>query len=82
MDLLYPDLTAPEHLELVGRLRGMNPEELPAAIEQALNDMGLPLSEHRNSVVKNFSAGMKRKLSIAISLFANPKVVFLDEPTT
>lgn len=79
---MYPDLTAPEHLELVGNLRGMSKEELPNAIEEALNDMGLPLSEHRNSVVKNFSAGMKRKLSIAVSLFANPKVVFLDEPTT
>ena len=79
---MFPDLTAPEHLELVGNLRGMTKEELPGAIEDALNDMDLPLSEHRNSVVKNFSAGMKRKLSIAISLFANPKVVFLDEPTT
>lgn len=79
---MYPDLTAPEHLELVGNLRGMTKEELPGAIEQALNDMGLPLSEHRNAIVKTFSAGQKRKLSIAISLFANPKVVFLDEPTT
>ena len=79
---MYPDLTAPEHLELVGNLRGMTKEELPSAIEDALNDMDLPLSEHRNSVVKNFSAGMKRKLSIAVSLFADPKVVFLDEPTT
>ena len=69
-------------MELVGNLRGMSKEELPNAIEEALNDMDLPLSEHRNSVVKTFSAGMKRKLSIAISLFADPKVVFLDEPTT
>ena len=66
----------------MGNLRGMSKEELPNAIEEALNDMDLPLSEHRNSVVKTFSAGMKRKLSIAISLFADPKVVFLDEPTT
>jgi ABC-type multidrug transport system ATPase subunit len=30
----------------------------------------------------NFSGGMKRRLSVAISSIGNPRIIFLDEPTT
>lgn len=40
------------------------------------------LERYRNFKVKSLSGGMKRRLSVAISLVGNPKIVYLDEPTT
>lgn len=40
------------------------------------------LEGYRTGKVKTFSGGMRRRLSLAISLLGNPKVVVLDEPTT
>jgi len=40
------------------------------------------LTEERNTLVEKLPLGMRRRLSIGISLVANPRVVFLDEPTT
>jgi ABC-2 type transport system ATP-binding protein len=40
------------------------------------------LYQNRNGKVKTFSGGMRRRLSLAISLIGNPKLVVLDEPTT
>ena len=40
------------------------------------------LYDNRSGKVKTFSGGMRRRLSLAISLIGNPKLVVLDEPTT
>ena len=39
------------------------------------------LDDRRNSFVREFSGGMKRRLEIARGLLHNPKIIFLDEPT-
>jgi ABC-type multidrug transport system ATPase subunit len=40
------------------------------------------LSQVKHARVMNFSGGMKRRLSVAISSIGNPRIIFLDEPTT
>lgn len=40
------------------------------------------LSEHRGKRVKELSGGMKRKLSLAMAIVSNPKLLILDEPTS
>ena len=45
-----------------------------------IEDMGLSLKADARSAT--YSGGNKRKLSVALSMIANPRVVFLDEPST
>jgi ATP-binding cassette subfamily A (ABC1) protein 3 len=42
----------------------------------------MALTEKAGAVSKTYSGGNKRKLSVAMSIVANPKVTFLDEPST
>ena len=79
-DLLWPDVTAAEHLAFYGRLKGLSGEELDKEIARLLE--AVSLTEFGNKGSKTFSGGMQRRLSIACSLIGNPAVVFLDEPTT
>ncbi len=69
-----------EHLLFYARLKGVPPEKEQSMIFKALKEV--QLEKERDVLTKNLPLGMKRRLSIAISLVANPKIVFLDEPTT
>ena len=73
-------LTGRELLQSTGRLWGLN----KSAAEQRSNDLldlvGLTAASDRR--VKTYSGGMKRRLDLALSLVHQPKVLFLDEPTT
>ena len=40
------------------------------------------LTEHADKKVKELSGGMKRKLSLAMAIVTDPKVMILDEPTS
>jgi ABC-type multidrug transport system ATPase subunit len=81
-DILWPALTGQEHLELFCRLRGFTEEEVQVEVEQRLKDVLLNDPKTRAMPSRAYSGGMQRRLSIAISLLGNPKVVYLDEPTT
>jgi ABC-2 type transport system ATP-binding protein len=74
------NLTGFENLEMVGRLY-----HLGAAASrkraQELIDM-FELTAAGNRPVKGFSGGMRRRIDLAGALVINPKVLFLDEPTT
>jgi ABC-type Na+ transport system ATPase subunit NatA len=79
-DLLWDDLTVSEHLYFFARLKGVPTNFENEAVLAALNLVEmLPEMEKQ---VKLLSGGQKRRVSIAIALVADPKVVFLDEPTT
>ncbi|CAF2146243.1 unnamed protein product [Rotaria magnacalcarata] len=79
-DILYDELSVEEHLELVAQMRHMDDEKMKASIDTILPLIGL--SNDRNTLSKDLSGGMKRRLSIGISLINDPKVVILDEPTS
>jgi ABC-2 type transport system ATP-binding protein len=72
-------LTAHRNLLFHGELYGVDASELPARIEQVLRMVGL--WDRRDSAVRTFSGGLKRRLEIARGLVHTPNVLFLDEPT-
>lgn len=72
-------LTGRENLLLFARIYGIPRSERNARIEDALEFMGLTAGA--NTLVRNYSGGMIRRLEIAQSMLHRPKVLFLDEPT-
>jgi ABC-2 type transport system ATP-binding protein len=72
-------LTARENLELVARLYHLSPDETRARVTELLERFGLVEPADRPSYT--YSGGMRRRLDLAASLVANPRVLFLDEPS-
>jgi ABC-type multidrug transport system ATPase subunit len=79
-DLLWPQLTAREHLQVYSMLKGINPWNAEDDIDALLKGVKLFDVQHKHA--GKFSGGMKRRLSVAIAAVGNPDVIFLDEPTT
>jgi len=73
------DLTAWENMDLHGVLYDVPDQERKRGCEELLKLVGL--WDRKDSLVKNFSGGTKRRLEIARSLLHEPKILFLDEPT-
>lgn len=78
-DALYGDLTAKENLEFFGKMKGMK----KAALQDDIGHVSrvVDLTKDLNKYVKDFSGGMKRRLSLAIALLNDPELLILDEPT-
>ncbi|ESQ29594.1 hypothetical protein EUTSA_v10023276mg [Eutrema salsugineum] len=81
-DLLWETLTGREHLLFYGRLKNIKGSDLTEAVEESLKSVSLFDGGVADKPAGNYSGGMKRRLSVAISLIGNPKVVYLDEPST
>ncbi|KAI8918937.1 hypothetical protein BC831DRAFT_115788 [Entophlyctis helioformis] len=79
-NILWEYLTVEEHLFFYARLKGIAAEDEAVAVDQAIRDVELQIQ--RNQEVRELSGGQQRRVSIAIALLGNPKVVFMDEPTT
>jgi len=73
-------LTGRENLTLVGRLLRMGRSELTERVNTTLETFGL--DEVADQLAGAYSGGTRRRLDLAVTLLASPKVVFLDEPTT
>ena len=73
------NLTVFENLRLICGIYGYSKEKTSEKIEEMIKLFNM--EEVRNSRSKTLSGGWKRKLSIAMALISEPKVLFLDEPT-
>lgn len=78
-DALYTSLTGKENLTFFASLFKLNKKERQQRIAYAAGLVNL--TEHLNKRVSAYSGGMKRRLSLAIALIQNPKILILDEPT-
>jgi ABC-type multidrug transport system ATPase subunit len=79
-DILWGELTAHEHMTIFSKIKGVLPDHMPDSIDRLLDSVGL--LKVKNARVANFSGGMKRRLSVAMASIGNPRIIFLDEPTT
>lgn len=75
-----PDLTGWENIMLQGHLHQMHGEELEARAKELLELVGISDAAKRRA--GHYSGGMKKRLDLASALVHQPKVLFLDEPTT
>ena len=76
---LYEDLTVSENIRLFAGIYGMKSEDIRVKIEELLHR--LQFMEHKDTLVKSLPLGWKQKLAFSVSIFHEPGVVFLDEPT-
>ena len=73
-------LTGAENLRLFGRLLGLGRRRARERADELL--AAFSLTEAGGKRVNSYSGGMRRRLDLAVSLIAQPPLVFLDEPTT
>ena len=76
---LYEDLTVAENIRLFAGIYGMNDKEISRKTDELLER--LKFAEHKHTLVKSLPLGWKQKLAFSVSIFHEPGVVFLDEPT-
>ncbi len=76
---LYEDLTVAENIRLFAGIYGMNKEEVTRKMDEVLKQ--LKFEEHTDDLVGSLPLGWKQKLAFSVSIFHDPGVVFLDEPT-
>ncbi|MFC7322930.1 ATP-binding cassette domain-containing protein [Halobacillus campisalis] len=75
-----PDLTGREMIELQALIFGYQKEEAKQRSDKLLDIVQLQESSSRR--IGNYSGGMRRRLDLALTLVHEPKILFLDEPTT
>ena len=77
---LYDDLTVRENIELYGGIYDIPRAELRERVARMLAE--LRLEKAQNDLVRSIPLGWKQKLAFSVALLHEPKVVFLDEPTS
>lgn len=78
-DALYMMLSAADNLEFFASVYGMKKAQYKKRIQEVMELVNL--AEDLNKPVAAYSGGMKRRLSLAMAILHNPKVLILDEPT-
>ncbi|KAH8487102.1 hypothetical protein H0E87_025902 [Populus deltoides] len=79
-DILWDALSGEEHLELFASIKGLPPASIKSVAQESLAQV--KLTESAKVRARSYSGGMRRRLSVAISLLGDPKLIILDEPTT
>ena len=76
---LYEDLTIAENIHLFAGIYGMKDEDIRRKTDELLEK--LQFTEHKDDIVSSLPLGWKQKLAFSVSIFHEPGIVFLDEPT-
>ena len=76
---LYEDLTVTENIRLFAGIYGMQDKEIATKTDDLLEK--LQFTAHKNDLVGSLPLGWKQKLAFSVSIFHEPAIVFLDEPT-
>ncbi|XP_074292563.1 ABC transporter A family member 2-like [Silene latifolia] len=79
-DILWDVLTGQEHLNLFAMIKGLPPATISTVTQNSLAEVRLTNAAKMRT--SSYSGGMKRRLSVAIALIGDPKLIILDEPTT
>ena len=79
-DSFWDELTVYETVYLFSRLRGIKDDRIKDYINKKLLEVNL--LKKINEKVAKLSGGMKRRLSICISLLGDPSIIFMDEPSS
>ena len=79
-DILWDELTAEDHIRMVGQIKGVADKDLGELARAVLGVVNLEGSLKEN--IGNLSGGMKRRISIALATIGNPAILVFDEPTT
>jgi len=77
---LDPFLTAREHMRLQAGMHGLSKQDGRRRGDELIERVGLADAAERK--VGGYSGGMKRRLDLALALVHEPRLLFLDEPTT
>lgn len=76
---LYEDLKVWENIRLFGGIYGLSSKKIATKTDEILTELGF--GSERNTLVSELPLGWKQKLAFSVSIFHDPQVVFLDEPT-
>ncbi len=76
---LYEDLKVWENIRLFAGIYGVPDEEIAPRTDALLQRLGF--ESEKDTLVKSLPLGWKQKLAFSVSIFHEPKIVFLDEPT-
>lgn len=79
-DICWEDLSVEQHLGFQARLRGVEFNRIYAEVQRVAVKVGLDGDAFKTSAGK-LSGGQRRRLSIGMSIIADPPIIFLDEPS-
>lgn len=77
---LYEDLTVYENIRFYGGIYGLSNQYIKENSDLLLNKLGL--YSYKDKLIKEIPLGWKQKLAFSVAIFHNPRIVFLDEPTS
>ena len=84
-DIVHGDLSVEKTLYYAAKLRmsdDVSKKEISAKIDQVLTNLNLDSTSIRKNKINELSGGQRKRISIAVELLNDPKILFLDEPTS